>query len=307
MRLLAEHRNDLHWGQTYTAADFGKEFIDNYGWLEVFGTRGHFANDEVAAGLLILGPDIVYPDHHHVAEEIYIPLTGGTEWRMGEGGFRLREAGEVIHHASNVNHAMRTGKEPLLALYIWRGGPLAQKSTITGTRAGQGLSHGQGDHAARHRLGCRQDGAGRGALPRGEKTRPEGAAVQAAEHVEQCRRRRHSWRQQPAAARSAARNGCRRSPAAFAPTVHMNPVLLKPQSDVGAQVIVQGKVFGEARGARLPGDEGRADGCRAGLLGEGRRGRRSGHRRGRGLAGRDQSAGAATSPIWALPRAPTCR
>jgi len=31
------------------------------------------------------------------------------------------------------------------------------------------------------------------------------------------------------------------------PTVHMNPVLLKPQTDVGAQVIVQGKVFGEAR------------------------------------------------------------
>lgn len=136
---LAEHRNALRWGQTYTEADFGKAFIDNYGWLEVFGTRGHFANDEVAAGLLILGPEIVYPDHHHVAEEIYIPLTGGTEWRMGEGGFRKREAGEVIHHASDVNHAMRTGNEPLLALYIWRGGPLAQKSAITGT-ATQGRS-----------------------------------------------------------------------------------------------------------------------------------------------------------------------
>ncbi|TIS57722.1 MAG: transcriptional regulator [Mesorhizobium sp.] len=134
-RLLAERRGDLRWGQTYSAADFGKTFVENYGWLEVFGTRGHFVNDEVAAGLLILGPDIVYPDHHHVAEEIYIPLTGGTEWRMGESGFRLRDAGKVIHHASNVNHAMRTGKEPLLALYIWRGGPLAAKSTITGTTA----------------------------------------------------------------------------------------------------------------------------------------------------------------------------
>jgi dimethlysulfoniopropionate lyase len=135
VRLLAERRNDLRWGQTYDEADFGKAFIDNYGWLEVFGTRGHFANDEVAAGLLILGRDIVYPDHHHVAEEIYIPLTGGTEWRMGESGFRQRAAGEVIHHQSNVNHAMRTAEEPLLALYIWRGGPLAQKSNITGTVA----------------------------------------------------------------------------------------------------------------------------------------------------------------------------
>ncbi|TGS17006.1 transcriptional regulator [Mesorhizobium sp. M2E.F.Ca.ET.209.01.1.1] len=129
-RLVADHRDELRWGQTYTAADFGQGFVDNYGWLEVFGTRGHFVNNEVAGGLLILGPNIVYSDHHHIAEEIYIPLTGGTAWRMGEGNFHIRDAGEVIHHASNVNHAMRTGEDPLMALYLWRGGPLAQKSTI---------------------------------------------------------------------------------------------------------------------------------------------------------------------------------
>lgn len=132
---LADHATALHWGQTYTADDFDRHFLDNYGWMELFGTRGHFENDKVAAGFLLLGPGVVYPDHHHVAEEIYIPLTGGTDWRMGEAPFRARRGGEVIHHVSNVSHAMRTGSEPLLALYLWRGGPLAARSTVTGSPA----------------------------------------------------------------------------------------------------------------------------------------------------------------------------
>ena len=131
-RLLDAHGRALHWGQTYKPSDFGQRFIDNYGWLEVFGTRGHFANERVAGGFLILGPDTVYPDHHHEAEEIYIPLSGTALWRKGEGGFEARRPGEVIHHPSKVNHAMRTGETPLLALYLWRGGPLAARSTIAG-------------------------------------------------------------------------------------------------------------------------------------------------------------------------------
>src|SRR5262249_23231082 len=32
-------------------------------------------------------------------------------------------------------------------------------------------------------------------------------------------------------------------------TVHMNPVLLKPQSEIGAQIVVQGRVYGSAKAA----------------------------------------------------------
>ena len=39
--------------------------------------------------------------------------------------------------------------------------------------------------------------------------------------------------------------------ARLAPSVHMNPVLLKPQSDTGSQIIVAGRVFGTARGAEF--------------------------------------------------------
>src|SRR5271156_805742 len=32
-------------------------------------------------------------------------------------------------------------------------------------------------------------------------------------------------------------------------SVHMNPVLLKPQSEIGAQIVVQGRVYGTAKAA----------------------------------------------------------
>lgn len=129
---LSRAASSLRWAQTYSAADFGEAFLERYGWVELFGTRGHFESAEMAGGFLLLGPEVHYPDHHHTAEEIYIPLTDGSFWSRDGGPFQGRAAGELIHHPSNIRHAMRTGSEPLVALYLWRGGPLAQKSIISG-------------------------------------------------------------------------------------------------------------------------------------------------------------------------------
>jgi hypothetical protein len=122
--------DELDWRQTYSRADFGQSFLENYGWSEWIGERGAFVSDAIACGVLLLGPDIEYPAHSHEAEELYLPLAGRALWRAGLSDWRLREPGTWIHHPSWTMHAMRTGAEPLLAAYFWRAGDLSAKSRI---------------------------------------------------------------------------------------------------------------------------------------------------------------------------------
>src|SRR3974390_3160768 len=51
------------------------------------------------------------------------------------------------------------------------------------------------------------------------------------------------------AGRTAAAQALQARAARAAPTVHMNPVLLKPQSETGAQIVVRGRVHGRAKAA----------------------------------------------------------
>jgi hypothetical protein len=122
--------DELDWRQTYSNADFGARFLENYGFSEWIGQRGAFVSDAIACGVLLLGPDTEYPDHSHEAEELYLPLAGHAFWRLAQSDWRLRPPGEWIHHPSWTAHAMRTSQEPLLAAYVWRAGDLTAKSRI---------------------------------------------------------------------------------------------------------------------------------------------------------------------------------
>lgn len=130
VRRLVETAVFLTWGQTYTVSDFGADFLANYGWTELIGLRGPVASKQLACGFLLLGPGIEYPLHWHEAEEVYVALTGNGRWRRGDEGWHVRPAGAVIYHAPWQPHAMQTTTEPLLALYLWRGGNLVQKSEV---------------------------------------------------------------------------------------------------------------------------------------------------------------------------------
>lgn len=124
---LAAVARSLHWFQSYTAEDFGPHFIENYAHIELIGTLGYLPSDRIAGGLVLYGPGIDYPDHWHVAEEIYIPLTGKGLWSKDREPHEIQPAGRFIFHESNMPHAIRCNDTPLLALWLWRGGDLAQK------------------------------------------------------------------------------------------------------------------------------------------------------------------------------------
>jgi hypothetical protein len=127
---VAALAGELEWRQTYSAAESGERFLQNYGWSEWIGRRGAFVSDAIACGVLLLGPNIEYPAHSHEAEELYLPLAGRAFWRSGRSEWLLRPPGTWIHHPSWTSHAMRTADEPLLAAYVWRAGDLTAKSRI---------------------------------------------------------------------------------------------------------------------------------------------------------------------------------
>jgi len=124
---FVEMRNQLHWLQSYTAEDFGQHMVDHYGFVELIGTRGHYVSDEIAAGLVFFGRGIDYPNHWHGSEALYYPMTGTGLWSQDNGGYEVKTPGEIVVHEPNEHHALKVPDDPLLALWVWRGGDLAQK------------------------------------------------------------------------------------------------------------------------------------------------------------------------------------
>jgi hypothetical protein len=122
--------SSLAWRQSYPASAVGTDFLENYGWTEIAGLKGPIPSDRIAVGFLILGPATLYPRHRHEAEEIYVPLSGTADWQGGRGIWRSEPPRAVIVHERHEPHAMRTGVQPLLALYLWRSANLDQKSIL---------------------------------------------------------------------------------------------------------------------------------------------------------------------------------
>jgi hypothetical protein len=108
----------------YVAAPPSPGFLDRYGYAVLVGPPSGppalVERDDMALGVLVLGPETSYPTHVHPAAELYLPL-GAASWGVDRGPLVERPAGTPIVHAPHVPHETRTGASPLAALYLWLG------------------------------------------------------------------------------------------------------------------------------------------------------------------------------------------
>ena len=132
MELFVGHCSTLRWEQSYTQEDraVGNDMLSNYGFAEIIGKQGPFVSTRVRAGIAFYGPHLFYPPHRHQAEEIYAVLAGNATCQIEGNEPAIRAPGDILYHAPQERHSLRTGENPLVIAYFWQGGDMREKPSF---------------------------------------------------------------------------------------------------------------------------------------------------------------------------------
>lgn len=119
---IQETYQSQQWRQPYQADDFGLDFINKTAWFPIADVEGPILYSKGLMEIMLLEPNITYPNHKHSPEELYVVLAGHVWWQSDNQKACRKFAGEVIHHLPNVIHSIKAGNKPVLILNLWRGG-----------------------------------------------------------------------------------------------------------------------------------------------------------------------------------------
>lgn len=109
----------LHWARSRRSGT--EAFHQGHANTEIIGPAGLERRSDVVLGASLLAPGVVYPDHDHPPEEIYLVLSAG-DWFNRHAGWYTPGAGGAVYHPPGIVHAMRAGTTPLLAIWcLWPG------------------------------------------------------------------------------------------------------------------------------------------------------------------------------------------
>jgi hypothetical protein len=107
----------LNWMRRSTADPSDKRFYDGHANAMITGPGGIEQRDDVWVGVTLMAPDVLYPDHSHPPEELYLAFTDGEWWNAAMDWTRPG-AGGLIYNPPGILHAMRSAGKPMLALWM---------------------------------------------------------------------------------------------------------------------------------------------------------------------------------------------
>lgn len=119
VQALAPH---LSFGSTYAQEGKLAALAQGMVWAEVAGPLGLVRDTTRRLGVFLLAPELHYPLHGHVADEIYFGLSGTLLLEHGLEGERVALGpGQCYRTPSGQAHALHVGAEPVLLAYCWMG------------------------------------------------------------------------------------------------------------------------------------------------------------------------------------------
>ena len=118
------------WRTTYTADQLGTDFINRYGYIELYGPEGHYSSQQSRAFIAYWGNLLDYPLHSHEAEEIYYIVAGEALFGVDDHALQLRQPQDTQIHSAWQSHRMITEDSAVLCLVLWRGDGLAGSASL---------------------------------------------------------------------------------------------------------------------------------------------------------------------------------
>jgi Dimethlysulfonioproprionate lyase len=106
----------LGWGRRASARESEQTFWNGHANAMILGPGGMEARDDLWIGATVMAPGVVYADHHHPPEEVYLSLSPGAWWNAAMDWTDPGPTG-AIYNPPGITHAMRSGAGPFLALW----------------------------------------------------------------------------------------------------------------------------------------------------------------------------------------------
>lgn len=114
---FAAIEGDLRWMRRKGASPENQPFYDGHANAMLIGPGGLEDREDVMVGVSLMAPHILYPDHDHPPEEVYLAFTDGAWWNAGMDWTEPGPGG-LIYNSPGILHAMRSGPKPFLALWM---------------------------------------------------------------------------------------------------------------------------------------------------------------------------------------------